>query len=95
MSVVTSFLKQKVSHERYLGMQSGVAKFAPAATIKARYEPRAGKRYTATGTEINAEGYVLAEVELKVSDKIEGKAVRRVEPIVAANGKTIGYEAYL
>lgn len=94
MSVVSSFLKQKVSHGRYLGTQSGVAKFADPVQIKARYEPRVGKRYSATGTEISTESYVLTEVEVKVGDKIEGKAIRRVEPIIAANGKTIGYESF-
>lgn len=94
MGLIAGFSGQSVSHERYLGMQSGTARFAPAVTIKARYEPGAGKRYTESGTEISAESYVLTEVELKVGDKIEGKALRRAAPIISRNGRVLGYEGY-
>lgn len=95
MSFIDAFLNQRVTHERYLGRAGGAPRYAAAQEIPARFEPRLGRRYTETGTELQAESYVLTAAEVKVEDRINGKTVRRVVPIVDLDGSLAGYEAYL
>lgn len=96
MTLVSSFSAQEITLERKEGGNFyGETSYADPVTIRARYEPNSGMRRSATGVDVEVESYVLTETEIKLGDLIEGSEVRRVEPVIAKNGKTLGYEAYL
>lgn len=96
MTLVGGFSQQTVNLERKSGTNAyGETTYSAPVRIKARYEPSSGMRRSAMGVDIEVESYILTETEIRLGDLIEGSEVRRVEPIIAKNGKTLGYEAYL
>lgn len=89
--------RQTAVHRRYLGLSlsGGTPQYAAAVTIAVYKEVAKGKRYSATGTEINTETYYRTATEIKVSDQLDGVSVRRVESYPTRRSPGLVYEAFV
>lgn len=94
---VKKYLKQSISWEK---KQEGggfydEATYAAPVQIKARYVANRGIYYTATGQEVEAEGYAWVTDPVQLKDKLEGAEVRRIEPKIGKRGEVLRYDCYL
>ena len=103
MSLISGFANQKATLERAERDAGGNPKYdaegqptyGPPETIKVREDPATGVKTTATGADVDAESTFLSEAVVLVQDRVNGSAVRRVEPIIGKGGRRLGCEFYV
>lgn len=96
MSLIKGFTNQQASLQAYTGKDGfGKPTYATAKTIKVRKERAEGVTRSATGTDVVVETYYLTEVSLRLQDKLDGVAVRRVRDVIDKSGVKLGCEAWV